>query len=73
MKVGYCLLIKQQNKWRCVKYHHHDDKYLYYVEMPKEMQYKRNIKKVKFNPDDFRDIHQGKGEKALKNADSIQW
>lgn len=73
MKVGSCLLIKQQNKWQCVKYHHHDDKYLYYVEMPKEMQYKRNIKKVRFNPDDFRNIHQGKDEKALKNADPIQW
>lgn len=73
MKVGKCLLIKQQDKWRCVKYHHHDKNYLYYVEMPREMLCKRNIKKVKFEPDNFRDIHQGKGEKVIKNAAPIQW
>ena len=73
MKVGSCLLIKQQDKWRCVKYHHHDNKYLYFVAMPKEMQYKRNIQKVKFDPEMFRSIHQGKGEKVIKNADPIQW
>lgn len=73
MKVGDCLLIRQQEKWMCVKYHHHDDKYLYYVHMPLDMLHKRHIKKIRFNPDDIRSIHQGKGEKVLKNADPIQW
>lgn len=69
---GDCILIKQKDKWLCVKYYSHDIDYLYYVPMAIDMLHKRHIKKIKFGTDNVRNIHQGKNEKPLKGGEPIE-
>lgn len=73
MKFGQCILIKPNDKWLCVKYYDHDNEYIRYVPMPIDMLHKRHIKKMKFDANRIRDIHQGKSEKPLKGGDTIDW
>lgn len=73
IKIGDCILIKPKDKWLCVKYYDHDDEYIRYVPMYIDMLHKRHIKKMKFDDNRIRDIHQGKGETQKKGVNSIEF
>lgn len=73
IKIGDCILIKPKDKWLCVKYYDHDNEYIRYVPMYIDMLYKRHIKKMKFDDNRIRDIHQGKGETPKKGVNNIEF
>lgn len=73
MKTGQSILIKPKDKWLCVKYHSHDSEYLRYVPMHIDMLHKRHIKKMKFDLNRIRSIHQGKGDKPIKGGEQLKW
>ena len=73
IKQGDCILIKPKDKWLCVKYYDHDDEYIRYVPMPIDMLHKRHIKKMKYDINRIRDIHQGKYEAPKKGVNSIEF
>lgn len=73
IKKGDCILIKPKDKWVCVKYYDHDSEYIRYVPMYTDMLHKRHIKKMKFDTNRIRDIHQGKDEAPKKGVNSIEF
>lgn len=73
MNKGDCILIKPKDKWLCVKYYSHDSEYVYYIPMPIDMLHKRHVKKMRYDPNKVRDIHQGKNDKKIKGVKDIEF
>lgn len=73
IKKGDCILIKPKDKWLCIKYYDMQDEYIRYVPMHIDMLHKRHIRKMKYDPNKVRDIHQGKGEKKIKGVKEIEF
>lgn len=73
IKKGDCILIKPKDKWLCVKYYDVQDEHIRYVPMHIDMLNKRHIRKMKYDPNKVRNIHQGKGDKVIKGTEDLKY